>query len=384
MEYVYPDYYEQFTCIADRCEDTCCAGWQIMIDDESMKKYKKIPGSFGNRLKNCIRWEEQCFEQCDRRCAFLNDENLCDIYCELGEDSLCRTCKTYPKHMEEFENLREVSLSLSCPEACRLILRQQDRLTFVSEEKEDVPEEEFEDFDFLFFTKLTDIREYLLHLIQDEAIDFYDRLAISLAFAHDSQRRICQNKIFEIDDLIEAYSTQKAIRSLSQKCKNYQFTHAEYIEWLHELKRMFQTLEPLNEEWFAEMDRAFEAIWVFQETEYKRLYRMFKADCGHVEHDLEQIAKTLLYTYVCGAVYDDDLFSKVKFAFISCCMIEILDFACWIRHEQQFSMEDQVKITHQYSREIEHSDQNLENLERFLKTQPQFHIKQLLSALYMK
>ena len=79
MEYVYPDYYPKFSCIAGRCEDTCCAGWQIMIDKESLKKYQKVTGSFGNRLKNCIRWEDGCFDQYDRRCAFLNDDQLCDI-----------------------------------------------------------------------------------------------------------------------------------------------------------------------------------------------------------------------------------------------------------------------------------------------------------------
>lgn len=36
MLYTIPDYYDDFTCIADACEDTCCAGWQIVIDKESL------------------------------------------------------------------------------------------------------------------------------------------------------------------------------------------------------------------------------------------------------------------------------------------------------------------------------------------------------------
>ena len=42
MLYTIPDYYDDFTCIADACEDTCCAGWQIVIDKESLQKYKRI------------------------------------------------------------------------------------------------------------------------------------------------------------------------------------------------------------------------------------------------------------------------------------------------------------------------------------------------------
>ena len=56
MEYVYPDYYRQFTCIGGKCPDTCCAGWEIVIDDKTLEKYKKYPGGFGNRLRNSINF----------------------------------------------------------------------------------------------------------------------------------------------------------------------------------------------------------------------------------------------------------------------------------------------------------------------------------------
>ena len=47
MHYKKPQYYDNFTCIADRCPDTCCAGWQIVIDDISLENYGKISGTFG-------------------------------------------------------------------------------------------------------------------------------------------------------------------------------------------------------------------------------------------------------------------------------------------------------------------------------------------------
>lgn len=43
MEYVYPDYYRQFTCIGGECPDTCCAGWEIVIDDKTLKSIRNIP-----------------------------------------------------------------------------------------------------------------------------------------------------------------------------------------------------------------------------------------------------------------------------------------------------------------------------------------------------
>ena len=102
MQITRPDYYKAFTCIADVCPDTCCAGWQIVIDEKSLRKYRRVKGPFGGRLHNDIDWKEQVFRQYNRRCAFLNEDNLCDIYSEAGKRMLCDTCRKYPRHIEEF------------------------------------------------------------------------------------------------------------------------------------------------------------------------------------------------------------------------------------------------------------------------------------------
>ena len=91
MRYLKPHFYDRFVCTAGACPDTCCAGWQIMIDEESLDRYGKEKGEFGTRLRNSIDWEEECFYQNDRRCAFLNEKNLCDLYKALGPDATYRT-----------------------------------------------------------------------------------------------------------------------------------------------------------------------------------------------------------------------------------------------------------------------------------------------------
>ena len=46
-----PSYYKTFQCIADKCEHSCCIGWEIDIDDDSYDYYMGIEGAFGERLK---------------------------------------------------------------------------------------------------------------------------------------------------------------------------------------------------------------------------------------------------------------------------------------------------------------------------------------------
>ena len=150
MRYTFPDYYREFHCTADRCEDTCCAGWQIVIDPAALKNYreivrggknrvtgKKAAPDFRKRMGKSINWRAGVFRQNDeKRCAFLGDKNLCDLYAALGEKSLCRTCSRYPRHIEEFENVREVTLSVSCPEAARLLMNKQTPASFYAVERE--------------------------------------------------------------------------------------------------------------------------------------------------------------------------------------------------------------------------------------------------------
>jgi lysine-N-methylase len=145
MKYTYPDYYEEFSCVAGECEATCCAGWQIVVDEASLKKYAKVNNDFSERIRTGVDFSEGVFCQKEnKRCAFLNERNLCDMYTALGEEALCETCTRYPRHIEEFENLREITLTISCPEVARILLEQKEPVKF-SEEEMGEDEEEFEE-----------------------------------------------------------------------------------------------------------------------------------------------------------------------------------------------------------------------------------------------
>ena len=81
----------------------------------SEDKNKFLEDFCKQRLRRSINWKEGTFKQDkNKRCAFLNDENLCDMYTALGEKSLCRTCKMYPRHVdgESSDNLKGTDTQL--------------------------------------------------------------------------------------------------------------------------------------------------------------------------------------------------------------------------------------------------------------------------------
>lgn len=124
MRLTVPDYYDQFRCIASRCTDNCCIGWEIGIDPAALADYQSQPGAFGDRLRAAIQPGDPPFFALTKsgRCPFLNEENLCDIYRQLGESHLCAICDQHPRFHNWFGAEKESGLGLSCEEAARLIL----------------------------------------------------------------------------------------------------------------------------------------------------------------------------------------------------------------------------------------------------------------------
>lgn len=41
MSFLSMEYYKEFKCIGNKCEDHCCKGGTIIIDEKTFKNYKK-------------------------------------------------------------------------------------------------------------------------------------------------------------------------------------------------------------------------------------------------------------------------------------------------------------------------------------------------------
>lgn len=123
--YVFPDYYMKFHCIADKCPDSCCEKWEIVIDDETADIYENAAGEIGEKLRKSMIIDDEgdrVFVLNNGRCPFLEDSGLCEIHRKLGENCLCDTCHEYPRAVQDCGDFAECDLSLSCPEAARIIL----------------------------------------------------------------------------------------------------------------------------------------------------------------------------------------------------------------------------------------------------------------------
>lgn len=376
MYYRKPHYYEKFSCTADQCPDTCCAGWQIVIDENSLEKYSNVSGDFGIRLLNSIDWGEGIFEQYEKRCSFLNSENLCDIYKELGAEALCDTCRLYPRHIEEFENLREFSLSLSCPVAAKMILECQEPVKFLEEEDEkEECEEDFEDFDFLLFDCLLEVREKLFSIVQNRTIPIEKRMYCVLKIAKNLQEALEEGEFFERDFISETELY------LQESAEEFSVSHYEIVQ---AIRKDLLRLEVLREEWKTNLEAA-ESLFQKGEAWYTEKRKKYKAEIkntiGQKQWDIykEQLLMFFLYTYFCGAVYDDMIYSKGVLSVISVFWIEEITFWNWTAQEGKIEEKNLLETAYRYAREIEHSDENLNLLEEIFDADKQYEPEALKS-----
>ena len=125
-----PEYYKKFECIGNKCEYTCCAGWTITVDKNTYEKYQRIDekskksktpmfSPLNNNMVIRNKQDKKNYNDnnyakinlADNSCPFLDENNLCEIYKELGPKNMPLTCKVYPRCQNTINDSYEISLT---------------------------------------------------------------------------------------------------------------------------------------------------------------------------------------------------------------------------------------------------------------------------------
>lgn len=132
---VYPDYYPQFSCIADKCRHSCCIGWEIDIDGDAARRYRAMGGELGARLRKAMSDTDPAhfILTADGRCPMLRGDGLCELILGAGEDALCEICTMHPRYINEWDDRTETGLGLCCEEAARLVLEHDAPIRLISD-----------------------------------------------------------------------------------------------------------------------------------------------------------------------------------------------------------------------------------------------------------
>ena len=137
---IYPTIYHEFQCKANRCENTCCQLWTIDIDKHTAERYHSMTGSLGESLQQAITVDDEgshfVFSKTQPMCPLLNENGLCKVVLELGEEGLCNTCHMHPRFYKYIEDLELCGVGLSCEASVELLAQNKtiDSLLFTIED----------------------------------------------------------------------------------------------------------------------------------------------------------------------------------------------------------------------------------------------------------
>ncbi|MBK1812294.1 flagellin lysine-N-methylase [Clostridium sp. YIM B02505] len=378
-----PDYFKEFKCIASECEDTCCAGWEIVIDDETHSKYQRVSGDFGKRLRDNIvnRDGENIFVLKGDDCAFLNESKMCDIYTELGADSLCYTCRQFPRYTEEFGGLREIGISLSCPEAARIILRDNKKVEFeVSEVEEEITS--YNDINAMLFIYLLQSRKIVFDILQNRDIVLEDRASLIIKFTSEIQAVIDENNIMAIKAVNEKYLNNDIRNEIINNLSKYKGKgHIKYNN-IYEFFKVFKELKHINSKDPLGLHKVLKHFWQCNSDAelYLDKHKQFNQYYKDKMYKFENLLVYFVFRYFMKAVFDYDVSAKVKTAVVSYLMIKELFVFRWME-SGQVTDEDAVDIMHMYSKDVEHLEENIENLAEIFETNDVFNLDGVLSVL---
>ena len=336
MKLKVPEYYQEFKCIANKCKDTCCKGWEIDIDNKTFEYYLNIKGDFGKKIKCNISQDDPhhfIFNK-DGKCPFLNNSNLCDIFINLGEEHLCQICALHPRYFEWFKDLKESGIGLCCEEAARIILSQ--NKPFKTYEI-DIPFESCDDYDKDLCSKLYDYREKIIKYIEKNTIPFKNRILNILKSVELIQEKIDKN----------------------QPDNNFKIQEFNESHTLYDFKPLlnhFLKLEYLDCTWKNHLGDCI-TNYALIKNEFKK----FNEDNPQINTYLQNIAIYFIWRYFLKATFDKDIWSKINIMVVGLLILKYLYFCKW-KENGMLTFEDCVDLAKKYSQEIEYSSENLFSL----------------------
>ena len=361
-----PEYYDEFSCIASRCKDSCCAGWEIDIDDESYEYYRSVEGTFGDRLRESMFVAEDGGYRFKlkgpKRCAMLNDNNLCDLYTALGEEALCEVCTEYPRFSLVYGQVEQKALSLSCEEVGRILFGRTEPEQLIDIELPGDCEDDEEDPQYVAFMEW--VQKEAVAILQNRELSITERTREFLAWCDRVQTIINYSQAKDDLSILEAWKNQDAdreIREWEQKNiegKEKPARNLSYEDFCDRFE-IFLDMEELDEEW---INTKAEFEQIYHEDTYEKLLLAYLNSKDYSELGYEHLLVYFVYRYLMNAVYDYDILSYAKMIVVETLVVRDMDAARFQRNGGSFTMFDRIDVARIFSKEVEHSEGNAEDL----------------------
>lgn len=358
------DNYHDFECIGSACPSTCCAvGWTILVDADSAAFYESVPGEFGDKLRNnLIHKDNVCYIQMDHdRCPFLTEENLCDIYRNLGKDKMCNTCTCYPRFQQFYGDIAFQGLSLSCPEVAKNLFLRTDSLGFDFAEVPDTPalqENICDTEDWDFFNICIDAMTTGTAILQNRAMALNTRLQLFLLLASQVQTALDNHK--DTAPVLDLFSDAVRLDTLAKEFSGSRANRVNahvtlLIHWYKHLSALqnYEFLAPHFSPFASYVNERGGSLDI---DELNTLFSMHASKERQIQH--EQYCLYFLFRHFMKCYKERNLYKYAALIVYLYCLQ--FDLEVFLANSQQgsLSLDHQVAIANGIAKCFEHATQN--------------------------
>lgn len=318
MLYVKPYFYDNFFCKAGECKDTCCAGWEITVDNATLEYYSASDCSVSAEIMRGITVNsegESVFRLKEKeRCHFLCNDGLCRIYTVCGKDALCDICREHPRFYNCYDDSEEAGLGLCCEKVCELLFADDEPFNLISE---GVSADD--DYNNLF-----SLRKHCFDMI----------------YVSDNLNENIKNVLEFIADQFLDY-TDVILKEFSSKCALFTA-----------VGKLFAETEPINNEWTQLIANINNNISKIASVSDLNIFKI---------QDYRKILSYIIYRHLLESAYTNDILDGICFAVVSLIFIHMYD--CFLyQKNSKFTYEDRIDTVKFFSKQIEYSAENTDHI----------------------
>lgn len=318
--FLVPEYFLNFNCIGPNCEDTCCKGWNIYIDEDTYKKYSAISSSktdigikFKNSIKKINHTNTRNYAQfkLDNKgnCKFLSENLLCEIHSKLGGSFLCDTCKYYPRMYSTLNEYAEAHLTLSCPEAARQALLNENGISFYEQEIsffEKLPKSTHSiNFDnslleYYFF----DIRIFTIKLLQNRNYSIEERLGIlGIVFDYLETHKDSNINIVEVLNSYQINIDNDIYKDLFKPLKYDDIKDIQLKYLIIAQKNIIKKIVKSNRPYFIEFEKFLEGSKLSSNSDINDIFQTYQYNTENYYVDFLNKYDYILENYLVDLVF---------------------------------------------------------------------------------
>ena len=388
-----PQYMKSFHCIGSACEDSCCVGWRVDIDQETYKKYRRIKSEELSHVleKNVKRNRSATKSEGNYAkiklteggaCPFLNNDTLCKIQLEYGEKYLSNVCSTYPRTANIINGVLERSATMSCPEAARQALLKQEAMEF----DEDVELTDVRNIikcnintnEVQYSNKperyLWELRIFSIMVLQDRKNALWERLVALGIFFDKAQALIKNHKVSELPNLITSFATMLEDGSVKMVINGIPVQNNIQMELLKEIaeKRYFLGVNNAGYlECFGEflngisytVDNTIEKIGQRYHEAWEKYYEPYMKDHEYI---LENYLVNYVFKNLFPFTGEKSLFDAYMMLVIHYSLIK-LHLIGMAGYHEGLSDELVTKLIQSFAKTVEHNQKYVKDIAALMK-----------------